>query len=457
MKRVLSFACLVVLLCTMFAVPQASAATKAQTFANKASSMIGKTGRDFGYTDEWCAMFVKWCADQVGLGGEVPAQYNTAAMARWFHQNGNHFALTRRNSSGTIACWTRGTWSTGFPAPNYNFTPAVGDIAFFETGTAADGIDHVGIVVSVSGNWVTVVEGNTGAVDNSKSCVSKHPYDWKMNNSEIWGFARPKSFGSMPAASSSSSSSASSSSRITSGPKVTVTPNSRSSSAVLKWNAVSGADTYEIELYDAAGWKRHQNGANGVYLQKKYGITGTTYTFSNLERGKTYYVQVAACNKAGQWKFGSAVSFSISTTTTIPNLISTKTVRGYLTVSSSQKVYPNKSLTGHDGSYIYTGDYCRIVKVSGNALLVEYPTSGGTTKQRWIATSAFFCQFNYTCWSKTATQNITVKSRPGAGVTVGTVYKGDLVYVIGESGSYYQILYPAGSVWKLGYLSKSSL
>lgn len=454
MKRLLSVACLVALLFTMFVIPQASAASSAQTFANKATAEIGRNGKYYGYTDEWCARFVKRCADQAGIGSSVPAQYNTAAMARWFYQNGKRFALTRRNSSGTIECWTRGTWSSNLPAANYNFTPAVGDIAFFESGTVADGIDHVGIVVGVSGNTVTVVEGNTGAKDNSQSKVSKNSYNWKQNNSKIWGFARPQACGNMPATSNSSST------KITAGPKLSVTTNSRSSSVVIKWSKVSGADYYDIELYDTAGWKKLQNGSSGVYLQKKYSITGTSYTFSGLERGKTYYVQAAACNKAGQWKFGSAVSFTIptaTTTTTIATLISSKTCRGYLTVSSNQKAYTSSSLSSSDGSYIYTSDYCRIVKTSGNSLLVEYPTSGGGTKQRWVAASKFFCQYNYSVWSKTATQNITVKSRPGAGVTVGSVYKGDQVYVLGENGSYYQILYPAGSVWKFGYISKGKL
>lgn len=308
MKRFVSFVSIIVLLFTMTIVPSAFAASSAQTFANKASAEIGKTGSYYGYTDEWCARAVKRWADQAGLGSNVPAQYNTAAMARWFHQNGNRFALTRRNSSGTIECWTRGTWSSSRPSGNYNFTPAVGDIVFFETnGSPADGIDHVGVVVGVSGNNITVVEGNTGSSNNSKSYVSKNTYNWKQNNSKVWGFARPKGCGSMPSASGGSSST-----KLTAGPKLSVLTNARSASAVIKWSAVPGADSYGIELYDAAGWKKHQNGANQVYLQKKYTIRGTTYTFSGLMRNTTYYVQAAAVTKSGEWKFGPVVSFKIS-------------------------------------------------------------------------------------------------------------------------------------------------
>ena len=308
MKRLISVFAIVALIFSMTIVPHAFAASTAQTFANKASAEVGKTGAYYGYTDEWCARAVKRWADQAGLGSNVPAQYNTAAMARWFSQNGSRFALTRRNSSGSIECWTKGTWSSNRPSANYNFTPAVGDIVFFETnGSPADGIDHVGVVVGVSGSKVTVVEGNTGSSNNSKSAVSKNTYDWKQKNSKVWGFARPKGCGSMP-----STSGGSTSVKLTAGPKLSVTTNARSASAVIKWSAISGADSYDIELYDAAGWKRHQNGENQVYLQKKYTIRNTTYTFSGLQRNTTYYVQAAAVTKTGEWKFGSVVSFKIS-------------------------------------------------------------------------------------------------------------------------------------------------
>lgn len=455
MKRILSMVCLVAVLFTMVTLPQASAASNAaQTFANKALAEIGKTGKDYGYTDEWCARWIDDLADQAGIGSSIPAQDNTAAMARWFHQNGRRFALTRRNASGTIKCWTCGTWSSDLPTANYTFVPAVGDIAFFETNNRVDdGIDHVGIVVAVSGNAVAVVEGNTGSQNNALSKVSKNTYDWKQNGSKIWGFARPSACGSMPAASAPT--------QITTGPNAAVSVNTRSCSAIVSWNRVTGADWYELELYDAAGWAKLQQNIYGGYLQKIYNVAGTSYTFLNLDRSKTYYVKVAACNKAGQWKFGSEARFTIGSstataTTKIVALISSRTCRGYLTVASNQKAYTNSALTGFDNSYIYTSDYCRIVKSVGTSLLVEYPTSSGT-KQRWIAASRFFCNYNYAVWSKTARQSITVKSRPGAGVSVGSVYKDDLVYVLGESGSYYQVLYPAGGVWKFGYLQKSML
>lgn len=460
-KRLLAVLLVMVTMLTCVTGAEASV-SKAQTFVNLAiaEAKAGHTGAYYKFTDEWCGRFVHYCAKKAGI--TLPSCYASAPdLAKWFSQQGR-FALTRRNASGKITCWESTTcrWSSNKPSANASFVPAPGDIAFFETdGIPANGIDHVAIVVGVKGNVVTIVEGNAGNKDNSKSKVVRRDVNWKMNNSQIWGFARPVECGSMtsPATTPKPATSAG----FSAGPKATVTVNSNGS-VVVKWNKISGAHHYDVELYEAAGWKSMQNGATrATYLQKSYGITGTSKTFTGLAKGKTYYVWVAACNKTGSvWKFGSAASFTLAAASakiTIASLIASKTCRGYLTVTGNQRAYTNTALTNCDNSYIYPTDYCRIVKTSGNSLLVEYPTSGGKTKQRWIAASKFFCQYNYAVWSRTAAQSIAVKSRPGAGVNVGTIYKGDQVYVLGVSGAYYQVLYPAGSVWKFGYIAKGKL
>lgn len=183
---------------------------------------------------------------------------------------------------------------------------------------------------------------------------------------------------------------------------------------------------------------------------------------TNLSQFLSVYpnsVTLKTYNGAGKDTSTSSTSSSTNTSRsriTITSLIGSKTCRGYLCVSSNQKVYPNSSLSGHDGSWVYTNDYIRIVNVSGNSLLIEYPAGSGV-KQKWVSADKIFVNFSYGVWSKTATQNINVTSRPGGGVKVGTVYRGDLTYVLGENGSYYQILYPAGSVWKFGFVPKGQL
>ena len=52
---------------------------------------------------------------------------------------------------------------------------------------------------------------------------------------------------------------------------------------------------------------------------------------------------------------------------------------------------------------------------------------------------------------------IHVASWPGGGVKVGTVYRGGQTYMLGESGSYYQILHSAESVWTFDFIPKGQL
>ncbi len=251
-------------------------------------------------------------------------------------------------------------------------------------------------------------------------------------------------------------SSSASSTKITTGPQATV-QKSGSTTAKISWSRVSNAKTYDVELYTAEGYSRMQAGASKAYILKKTGLTGTNYTAMKLQPGQTYVVQVAACN-ASSWKFGNSVRFTMPNIQrmTIAQLIAKYDVRGYLCVSSNQRAFTTAALNKHDGSWIYTSDFCRILKSSGTSLLVEFPVSGGT-KQRWIAADKFFGNFNYAVWSKTATRYIDVTSRAGGGKTFGTVFPDDQVYILQETGSYYQILYPVGAKWHVGYIPKSAL
>lgn len=95
--------------------------------------------------NDWCAIFVSWCADQAGILTEesiadypsVPKTALVSTMYNWFRNN-------RRNLA-----------PSGDPdSPNY---PRPGDIAFIN-GTDT----HVGIIVEVNDNEIKVVEGNTG-------------------------------------------------------------------------------------------------------------------------------------------------------------------------------------------------------------------------------------------------------------------------------------------------------
>ncbi len=118
------------------------------------SSNHTKYGKWFGVQDEWCAMFISWLANQVGiLNTLIPKQAYVPTMAQWFKSK----ELFR----------TRGLF------------PQKGDIIFFDYNS--NGIpDHVGIVEKCECDIISVIEGN-----KSKQ-VKRCTYD--VNNSEIYGF-----------------------------------------------------------------------------------------------------------------------------------------------------------------------------------------------------------------------------------------------------------------------------
>lgn len=91
----------------------------------------------YGMDDNWCAMFVSWCADQCGYieSGIMPKTASVANMKSWYQQRGLYYA----KESG--------------------YEPKPGDVILFGNGRS-----HTGLVVEYDPDTktVTTVEGNTG-------------------------------------------------------------------------------------------------------------------------------------------------------------------------------------------------------------------------------------------------------------------------------------------------------
>ena len=101
-------------------------------------------GNWYGMQDEWCAMFVSWCAN---LAGEtnVPKHALCSAGLKKFIANGT------AHSRSEIA--------TG------NYVPQPGDIIYFlDSDSAAEGriTSHVGIVEKYEDGYIYTIEGNAG-------------------------------------------------------------------------------------------------------------------------------------------------------------------------------------------------------------------------------------------------------------------------------------------------------
>lgn len=127
-----------------------------------ATSQIGNVGGQpywswygFGGRVEWCACFVSWCANEVGLieAGVVPKFSYCPTGVQWFKDAGR--------------------WQ------ERGYEPQPGDIIFFDWG--GDGVsDHVGIVESCDGMTVRTIEGNTG-----DSCARR---SYTLNSLSIQGY-----------------------------------------------------------------------------------------------------------------------------------------------------------------------------------------------------------------------------------------------------------------------------
>ncbi len=90
----------------------------------------------YGADDNWCAMFVTYCANECGYieDGTMPRIASVSEMSTWYKENGQ--------------------W-----ADAGDYMPKAGDIIFFQNSAS-----HVGIVVEADRDRGTVytIEGNTG-------------------------------------------------------------------------------------------------------------------------------------------------------------------------------------------------------------------------------------------------------------------------------------------------------
>ena len=115
------------------------------------------------YSDEWCATFVSAVAIKTGATNIIPVECSCNYMIAGFKSLGR---------------WIE----------NDAYTPKAGDVIFYDWQDSGNGdntgsSDHVGIVESVSGGYITVIEGNKNEV------VARRVI--KINGKFIRGFGVP--------------------------------------------------------------------------------------------------------------------------------------------------------------------------------------------------------------------------------------------------------------------------
>lgn len=135
---------------------------------SKAKDYIGyKEGRNndtifgtwYGLPNQpWCAMFISYCADKVGISQEIIKRFAGCTTGfNWFNKKGQ--------------------------ATREHITPEPGDIIFFIWEKGEPTPDHVGIVEYVKDGKVHTIEGNRS------DKVQQFEYD--LNSWQIYGYAKP--------------------------------------------------------------------------------------------------------------------------------------------------------------------------------------------------------------------------------------------------------------------------
>ncbi len=140
-------------------------------YSQKGYSEIGgytKYGDYFGrpYID-WCGAFVAWCARQTGVPVNViPNILSSTELRNYYAAEGRYYLSPYYDKNST-------------------YTPKKGDIAFFTSydgNRSKNNICHVGLVYSVTSDYVICIEGN---------CPNSVAERKRSYNSYLVGFASP--------------------------------------------------------------------------------------------------------------------------------------------------------------------------------------------------------------------------------------------------------------------------
>lgn len=107
-------------------------------------------GTSINFNAAWCACFVLTCAWQCGYIGPG---------ALWGDFGGGDWLFT---CSGLYNYLLSGNYAAGYTGSGSDYKPSPGDLIFFNTSVSTAGMEHIGIVVSVSDDGVvTYIDGNS--------------------------------------------------------------------------------------------------------------------------------------------------------------------------------------------------------------------------------------------------------------------------------------------------------
>ena len=110
------------------------------------------------YSDNWCATFISFLAIKCGATDIIPTECSCGQMIELMKK--------------------KGIWNE-----NDDITPKAGDIIMYDWDKKDGWPEHVGIVEKVSGNTITVIEGNKSDAVGRRNI--------KVGDSSIRGYGQP--------------------------------------------------------------------------------------------------------------------------------------------------------------------------------------------------------------------------------------------------------------------------
>jgi murein DD-endopeptidase MepM/ murein hydrolase activator NlpD len=136
-----------------------------------------------------------------------------------------------------------------------------------------------------------------------------------------------------------------------------------------------------------------------------------------------------------------------------PQLSSSRYMKAYTISSSNIPAYASESTAQRIGS-VYTTDELYIYSIDDNWVYCSYPTTGTNRKKGYIKLSSVTSD-NLKNTTTTARARITTYKRASQSASYGFISKGDSVTALAQKGSFTQVIYPVGSLYKAAWIKTS--
>ncbi len=343
------------------------------------------------YSAAWCAIFVSWCANEVGaLGKIIPKEAACKNMATWFKNRGEYHSES-------------------------SYTPQKGDIVFFSTdGTSTahhvEFVSESGFITENSKKKVKCVGGNTSDSNFKGADYVAEKKRWVNEPScKILGYAHPSYQSVSYKVTNKDTSSVNNTSAV-------INASLDKKASVKKWgyaiscndNDKNGAYMNKINLED-------NNTHEPSYLSSNYGgsiswhkvkdwdsdpqsVKDLSYTLSNLKPGKTYYIKFAVKLASKKWIQSGVKSFT--TTSVKPGTPKLRVSNGSSTIGIGDQATVLWDGTSNTDSYTL-----KIKAPSGTVIKTKTGIKGTTDV------------LNY--FNSAGTYSVEISSVNGAGTTVG--------------------------------------